>query len=184
VSFPLQLQRTVAINGLHSTPTGDLPRLLTSRRPRPIKGTLEHHLHTTFPFLTSSRSIRYRMALPSSSVVADLSPTVVGSPPAVHRPASHSVRTNPLPLPLGPLTASSLGRDRSCAEALVSPWHRAVVSPCGPIECCGPQDLWTRSTISYSKNNSAVIHFPTIFPLGCWISNSKCRSALALQFYT
>jgi hypothetical protein len=91
--FPLQLQWNVAINGLHSTSTSDLPRPLTSRRPRPIKGTLEHHLHTTFPFLASAHSIRAHIALPSSSVIAHLLPTVGGSPLAVHRPTSHSVRT-------------------------------------------------------------------------------------------
>jgi hypothetical protein len=33
------LQRTVTINGLHSTPTSDIPHSLTSHRPHPIKGT-------------------------------------------------------------------------------------------------------------------------------------------------
>jgi hypothetical protein len=140
VSFPPQLQRTIAINGLHSTPTDDLPRPLTSRRPRPIKGTLGHRLHTTFPFLASGFSICARIALPSSSIVALLFPTIAGSPPAVHYPAPPSVRTTPLPLPLGSLAASSLGRDCSCTKAPVSPWHRAAVSPCGPIECRGPWD--------------------------------------------
>jgi hypothetical protein len=93
VPFPLQLRRTIAINGLHSTPTGDLPRPLTSRHPRPIKGTLEHRPHTTFPFLASVRSIHAWTALPSSSVIAHLFPTVAGWPPAVHRPMPPSVRT-------------------------------------------------------------------------------------------
>jgi hypothetical protein len=102
VSFPLQLQRTVAINGLHSTLTGDLPCLLTSFCPRPIKGTLEHRLHTTFPFFTSARSVHARIALPSSSVVAHLFPTITGSPPTVHRFMPPSVRTPRSSAPFSP----------------------------------------------------------------------------------
>jgi hypothetical protein len=102
VSFPLQLQRTVAINGLHSTPTGDLPHPLTSHRPRPIKGTLEHRLHTTFPFLASTHSIYTCIALPSSSVITHLFPTITGSPLAVHRPVLPSVRTPRSSSPFSP----------------------------------------------------------------------------------
>jgi hypothetical protein len=120
VSFPLQLRRTVAINGLHSTPTGDLPRPLTSHHRRPIKGTLEHCLHTTFPFLASARSICTRITLPSSSVFTHLFPTVAGSPPAVHRPTPPSVTTprssSPFPPTLGELPPTGVAARPNSGE--------------------------------------------------------------------
>jgi hypothetical protein len=102
VSFPLQLQRTVTINGLHSMPTCDLRHPLTSHRPRPIKGILVHRLHTTFPFLASAHSICACIALPTGSVLTHLFPTVASSPPIVHRPALPLVRTPTKLLSLSP----------------------------------------------------------------------------------
>jgi hypothetical protein len=129
VPFPLQLQRTVAINGLHSTPTGDLPCPLTSRRPRPIKGTVEHRLHTTFTFLTLAHSIRAHIDLPSSSVIAHFFPTVAGSPPTVHHPVLPSVRTPPppgVPLPFPQLAVSSLTHRSSLERELWRAHHRSI----------------------------------------------------------
>jgi hypothetical protein len=119
--------------------TGDLPRLLTSHRPRPIKGTLEHCLHTTFPFLASARSTRARIALPSSSVIAHLFPIVAGSPPAVHHPAPPLVRTTLLPSPFalrhGELPSTGAAerpksgepRHPPCRDSMVDSWTNTIV---------------------------------------------------------
>jgi hypothetical protein len=146
VPFPLQLRRTVAINGLHLMLTGDLPRPLTSRRPRPIKGTLEHRLHTTFPFLTSARSTGARIALPLSSVITHLFPTVADSPPAVHHPAPPLVRTTLLPSPFA-LRRSELPSTRAakwpmfdepchppCHESMVDSWTGIVAVVHGTVD--------------------------------------------------
>jgi hypothetical protein len=146
MSFPLQLRRTVAINGLNSTPTGDHPCPLTSHHPRPIKGTLEHCLHTTFPFLASARSTRTRIALPSSSVIAHLFPTITGSPSAVHRPAPPLVRTTLLPSPFA-LRRSELPSTRAAErpksgephhpprrESMVDSWTGTVAMVPGTVD--------------------------------------------------
>jgi hypothetical protein len=55
--------------------------------PRPIKATLEHYLHTTFPALASARSIRTCIALPPSSTDRRLCSSTLGH---------HSHRTAPI----------------------------------------------------------------------------------------
>jgi hypothetical protein len=131
MSFPLQLRRTVTINGLHSTPTGDLHRPLTSCHPCPIKGTLEHCLHTTFPFLASAHSTHAHISLPSSSVITHMFPTIVSSPPAVHRPAPPLVRTTLLPSPFAlrhkELPSTGAAERPKSGEPRQPPRHESMV---------------------------------------------------------
>jgi hypothetical protein len=119
------LRRTVAINGLHSTPTGDHPRPLTSRRPHPIKGAPS----TAAPRHTSCHP---KLRLPVPLTASHRAPTrhrsVHRRRPAPHRPPSPTVGTPGAPFPFpptageSPLTGSALSASSGEPFGHRRPW--------------------------------------------------------------